>query len=598
MKSHRFFTLLLCGNLLLITTILGAGAWWTFREMDRQTNENSRRYQGRLLSMVRDGLEEAWPNADPIIGHYCRSYSRRPELRLTVVDREGRVLGDSEYPHERMGDHNNDNHPEFARALLGNTSESIRQSRTKKIRYRYAATPIRYEDRIVGAVRVAVPDSDLKEDRRRLFLGITACFTLMLSIAAVFSLFLSWLCSKPIKTISRSARQIADGNLGPIPQVSGSSEMLDLHEALDTMRRTVSRQLDTITWQRERLQLMLRYLPDAVFALDSQDRIVYYNESAERLFHLEPFAVSHSIQHVLRFPDLLDFYFRKRENTTRHEDRPANLEITLDDRRRTLEVKLIEVLDTREDEDITMLLVVNDLTDTLRTERMKADFVANTSHELRTPLTAIRMTLENALDGLYPVTSHPEVFEMLDRGVRRLEALTDDLLDLHGVEDASTPARTETTTLERQKREIEDSFRQNALEKNIDFSVELPEPETGTFRVDTKRLGLVLQNLVDNALKFTDSGGHVRLRFSFLEKDLLEIRCEDDGCGISVEEQDRVFERFYRVKRKDGNRLRGTGLGLSIVRHSVERLGASLALSGRPGGGSVFTVRVPVFPET
>ncbi|HBT75905.1 MAG TPA: hypothetical protein DEB39_03050 [Planctomycetaceae bacterium] len=595
MRSRSFFFSLFLGNLLLVAAVLGIGAWWTFYEMDRQSNRNSRRFQGQLLALARDGLEDTWPESEKSIGQYCRSYSNHPEFRLTVVDHDGRVLGDSEYPAGQMKPHNNEDHPEFLEALAGNASESIRQSQTKKIRYRYVAAPILHKNQVVAAVRVAVPVSDLKEDRRHLLSGIATCFVLMLLAVVVFFAFLSWFWSKPLKIISQTARQIAEGNLGPIPEVSGSSEMIELHDAIDQMRQTVSIQLNTIIWQRERLQSVLHHLPDAVFALDSQDRVVYYNESAENLFRLEPFTVTTSIQFLLRFPSLLDFYFMHRDtNSGNGEPRHTMLEIRQDGVRNVFEAELVDTSNHHDDEDIACLLIVNDLTDAIRTERMKTDFVANTSHELRTPLTSIRMTLDNALDGVYTPDAHREVFEMLDRSVHRLESLTDDLLALHSVEETTTANCRDNTTLREQKHWLEELFASKAGERNVAFTVELPENADRHFLVDNKRLGLVVQNLVDNALKFTPSCGKVGLRFSFEGENVLAIRCEDTGCGISPEDQNRVFERFYCVKRDKSDRQRGTGLGLAIVKHAVERLDGSLILNSQPGVGSVFLVRIPI----
>jgi two-component system phosphate regulon sensor histidine kinase PhoR len=602
LRPHSFFFSLLLGNLLLIAAILGFGAWWTFCEMDRQANQNSRRFQGQLLDLAKDGIESAWPDATSDIEQYCRSFANHPEFRLTVIDATGKVLGESEHPVAEMDAHNNDNHPELLEALAGKNSESMRLSLTKRIRYRYVASPLQYESKVVGAVRIAFPVTDLKENQRRLWSGIAACFTLMLLAAAVFSALLSWLWSKPLKTICQAARQISEGNLGPIPDAFGVTEMRDLHAAVDRMRRTVSAQLNTITWQRERLHSVLQYLPDAVFALDSQDRIVYYNESAEKLFQLPPYSVPSSIQYLLRHPEILDLYFSRHENGPDSTARKQTmLEIRQDGAKLIFELEFVDIADQR-DEGLACLLIVQDLTNAVQTERMKADFVANTSHELRTPLTSIRMTLDNALDGIYPQNANQEVFEMLDRSVCRLEALTDDLLTLHDAEERTETTLRDKTTFLEQKEWVEEIFGRKADGKNIELQICLAEDSNTKaaleFLVDTKRLSLVLQNLLDNALKFTPSGGKIALQFLFADDNMLSIQCEDNGCGISPEEQSRVFERFYRVKRDKSDIQPGTGLGLSIVKHAVERLGGSLTLSSQLGVGSIFTVRIPIDQKT
>jgi two-component system phosphate regulon sensor histidine kinase PhoR len=209
-------------------------------------------------------------------------------------------------------------------------------------------------------------------------------------------------------------------------------------------------------------------------------------------------------------------------------------------------------------------------------------------------LTTIRATLDNIADG---ICDTPEmfrtVFEILDRHVSRLEALIDDLLSLHDVEQESSPTRLETTTINEQKQLLEDLFYPKAVEKGITLTVEPDIPDC-PFQTDTKRLGLVLQNLVDNAVKFTPENGNICLTFSFETERTLVVQCKDTGCGIALEEQTRIFERFYRVKSSNGTRVPGTGLGLAIVKHAVERLGGTLTLVSQPGQGSTFTVQIPV----
>ncbi len=605
-RPRSFFSSLLIGNLLLIAGILAAGAWWTFREMDRQASWHSRRFQDQLLILAKEGLEENWHNAAKVIEQYCRSYANQSMFRLTVINADGQVLGDSEVKAATMDLHNTESHPEFRNALSGQVSESLRLSHTNKIRYRYAAAPILYEKSVVGAVRIAIPVSDLAEDRRRLLSGIATCFALMLLAACLFATFFSWLWSKPLKTISQAARQIAEGDLHPIPDISGPMEMIELHNAVERMRRAAETQLNSMTWQWERLRSVLEHLPDAVFALDSQDKVVYYNKAALLLFQLESFSVPLSVQHVLRVPALLDYYFDRRETLLKKEPRNAlqtdntnseTLEIMVDRKKRVLEVELIDAFDHQND-DVAALLVIRDWTDAVRTEQMKTDFVANTSHELRTPLTAIRMTLDNALDGLYPDHLPKNAFEMLNRSVHRLEALTEDLLALHSAEEISDTRISEHTSLETQKSWIEEMFQSLAREKGITLLLDLPDNASTLFSVDTKRFTLVLQNLIDNALKFTKSGGEVKLELSFLDENTLCFQCRDSGVGISPEDQGRVFERFYRVKRNKSEQQPGTGLGLSIVKHAVERLGGSLSLSSQLGVGSTFTVRIPITTAT
>jgi two-component system phosphate regulon sensor histidine kinase PhoR len=602
MKFPNFFTTLLWGNLLLIGLILGFGFWHITHEVNRHTEKFSKQFQQQLLLMVRNELEESWADAGKIIEQYCRSYSKIPEFRLTIVDAEGNVLGDSEYPAEKMERHHTEQHPEIRNALTGQQSESVRFSQTKRIHYRYIAAPVQFEGNIVAIVRVAFPVADLVRDQRNVFYTVSTGFVLMLFATVVLSVFLSWIWYKPLRLISSSAQKIAEGNFEPITELPVSRELVQLVDAINRMRNTVASQLETISRQQERLQTILCYLPDAVFALNSSDQVIYYNESAKAMFELPPPTNPVPIQHLLRYTPILDFYFQEQKKETEIVT-PERINLKFRDKKRSLELEKINISDENDRNEIAILLIINDLTAIIETNRMKTDFVANTSHELRTPLTTIRAALDNIADG---ICDAPEmfkaVFEILDRHVLRLEALTDDLLSLHNAEQESSPVRLETTTINEQKKWIEDLFHPKTVEKGIELMIEpIIKPNapeyymlTRPFLIDTKRLCLVLQNLVDNAVKFTPENGKVHLIFSFENERTLVVQCQDTGCGIASEEQSRIFERFYRIKPRNGIRVSGTGLGLAIVKHAVERLGGIITLVSQPGQGSTFTVQIPI----
>ena len=246
-------------------------------------------------------------------------------------------------------------------------------------------------------------------------------------------------------------------------------------------------------------------------------------------------------------------------------------------------------------EDAACLLIFSDVSESMRASKMKTDFVANASHELRTPLAAIHAALDNVSDDVFGDKETLEkIIQIVHRHVSRLDALIKDLLALNEAEDETFPARQETTSVAEQQLWIEELFQKRINEKKIIFSVESGSDD-GQFRVDNKRLGLILQNLVDNAVKFTPPGGQITLNFK-RDETFLVIECRDNGSGIAIGEQHRVFERFYQgdSSRTGDGRLRGTGLGLAIVKHAVERLQGSISLESRIAQGSIFTVRVPV----
>ena len=597
MKHRSFFTTLLIGNLLLLGAVLSLGFIGTLWEVNRETTRISEKFQSDLLAMVRYDLEKSWPDSQVFIDQYCDSYSQRPEFRLTIINQTGTILGDSEYPMERMKSHNTEDRPEVIEALAGRSGRSVRASETKNMEYRYFAEPILHQGETVAVVRVAFPVSDILENRRYIFRGVLYGFTAMLFAAVTLSVLLSWIWYRPLKQTNQMAQSIAAGNLDTMPVISGPLEMEELASSIDRMRRTVAAQLKIITQQREQFQIILQHLPDAVFALNGDNDVLYFNESAKKLFHLTPLEKPCHLQQILRHAGILDFYFRQLDQTqsTPREESLCRLDMEIQGKPYILELELLHISAEKNGNDLATLFVISDMTSMFQASQMKADFVANASHELRTPLATIRAALDNIHDGVYDDTESLQmIFQVLNRHVSRLEALIEDLLSLHSVEERSRLSHCESTSVEEQRLWLKELFREIVAEKNISLTIE-SEENFPAFSIDNKRLSLILQNLVDNAIKFTSADGKVMLRFS-RDNNRLVIACIDTGCGIAPQETQRVFERFYQsnTSKTGDSRSRGTGLGLAIVKHAVERLHGTISLESTIGRGSIFTVCIPV----
>jgi signal transduction histidine kinase len=327
--------------------------------------------------------------------------------------------------------------------------------------------------------------------------------------------------------------------------------------------------------------------------MNQSAEVVYCNEAAKRLFHIERVPERSLLQGLVRNAAIVDWYLPYLAGTSL----PSAIErkeVNLFGRKHFLELEFVATSNTSSD-DAACLLIISDLSESVRASKMKTDFVANASHELRTPLAAIHAALDNVSDDVFGDKETLEkIIQIVTRHVSRLDALIEDLLALHGAEDETIPPRLETTNVAEQQLWIEELFRKRIDEKNHVFLVESGFGNQ-SFRVDNKRFGLILQNLIDNALKFTPPDGQITLNFK-RDETFLVVECRDGGSGIALEEQHRVFERFYQgdSSRTGDGRLRGTGLGLAIVKHAIERLQGSISLESRLAQGSVFTVRIPV----
>jgi len=602
--QRSFFLSLLLGNLLLIVAVLGVGFLVALHEANRQSSGLIGRFQERLLMLVLNDLQESWPNVDERIRQYCDSYAKEPNFRLTVLDAQGRVLGDSGGQPEKMEAHLTADRPEILAALEGKRGESVRKSKTNHIDYRYLAKPVLVDGQPVAVVRVAFPAAGFMEIKRLFVRGTLLGFLMLLLVAVALTLLLGWLWYKPLRFLNDEARRIAEGDLAPSPPIEGPREITQLFHSLETMRQTVSRQLNTITRQREGLQTILRNLPDSIFAMNPAAQVIYFNDAARKLFRIDSTTERPFLQELIRNAAIVEWYLACRRHLagtpaqTEYRPNIERKEVDLFGRRHFLELEFVETENTAPN-DAACILIVSDLSESVRANKMKTDFVANASHELRTPLAAIRAALDNIAEDVYNDRETLEkIIRIVDRHVSRLNALIEDLLDLQGTEDETVSPSLEETCVAEQQLWIEELFQKRVAEKKLAFSV-VSDFGDATFRVDGKKLGLILQNLIDNAVKFTPANGTISLTFG-REEGSLVLRCRDTGCGIAVEEQQRIFERFYQgdSSRTGDSRVRGTGLGLAIVKHAVERLKGSISLESQMRQGSVFTVRIPIDPTS
>lgn len=226
--------------------------------------------------------------------------------------------------------------------------------------------------------------------------------------------------------------------------------------------------------------------------------------------------------------------------------------------------------------------------------QVKADFVANASHELRTPVSTILASVETlrSLDLTRESDAARRFIDIIERHARRLGELAGDMLELHRLESSGFAVQPREIQIGPLTDELRQRFEPLARDKGVTCERRVEPPDL-TLRSDERLLRLILSNLLDNAIKFTDAGGQVRIEVQRRAGGGAEFVVSDTGCGIPLEDQPRVFERFYQVRSDRSGPKRGTGLGLAIVRHAARALGADVTLTSTPGRGTTVRVCVP-----
>lgn len=333
--------------------------------------------------------------------------------------------------------------------------------------------------------------------------------------------------------------------------------------------------------ERDRLTAALNSSVDAILALDAEGQIAFTNVAAERLFERprdelagRPFAW------LMPNEEVRDALRASAEDGERHTaliDRPG---------RAYLRVFTTPISGG----EWSALVVINDLTDLKRTEQVRRDFVANVSHELRTPLASLKSVVETLESGaLEDEAATREFLSRADGEIDRMVQIMEELLELSRIESGEVPMAKEPLdmhdVLSRAVERLEPQARRQGVRLSLDTGVALPAVVG-----DAERLERVAINLIHNALKFTPSGGSVRVEAAG-EDGAVVVRVRDTGVGIAPADLPRVFERFYKVDRARSSG--GTGLGLAIVKHTVEAHGGSVAVESQQGGGSVFSFSLP-----
>jgi two-component system phosphate regulon sensor histidine kinase PhoR len=238
------------------------------------------------------------------------------------------------------------------------------------------------------------------------------------------------------------------------------------------------------------------------------------------------------------------------------------------------------------------VLVLHDISELRRLERVRRDFVANVSHEFKTPLTAIQGFAETLLGGALDDTANRKRFvEIIRDHSARLARLTDDLLKLSLIEAGKLELEFRPVKVAGLLDSCLETTRLKAAQKQLTLSVECPA-SLPAVRGDARRLAEVLQNILDNAVQYTAEGGTISIR-ARAEDHLVRIAVSDTGIGIPRDEQQRIFERFYRVDAARSREAGGTGLGLSIAKHLVEAHGGRIEVESEVGQGSTFSVLLP-----
>ncbi len=566
----------------LVTVLLLVGP-----DLRRRSVEHTRDTllaEARLMArVVERPLAEGMSSPD--LDDLVDAAAREVRARVTIIAPDGRVLADSSLSGPELAAvENHAQRPEVIAALRGETGSSVRHSATVDVDLLYVAVPIRHEGRLMGISRVAFPLYGIEEQAQEVARSVGLALAVAFAVAVVLAVTLSTPLAGPLREMMESAHRFAAGDLSARTRISRRDEIGELARILDRSADQLQSRLNELAGERARTETILSAIDGGLLAVDHRGTVILANHSLRRSLDLPEPLGRHYVE-VIRHPEV----GRALEGVLR-TGRSHALEVRIHHLRRIYALNA-GPFPGQEGMPHGAVLTFQDVTERRRVDEVRRDFVANASHELRTPLTSIRGFVEALEDGgLEDGATARRFLEKIRVHADRMAALVSDLLELSRLESGERAPSWERVAPEEVVEDVVGALATLASAKQIEVATDVQAPP---FETDRDRLRGVLENLLENALKYTGAGGHVRVS-ARAEDGAAVFDVADDGPGISAEHLPRIFERFYRVDKARSREMGGTGLGLSIVKHLAESLGGGVSVRSAPGQGSRFTVRLPL----
>ena len=465
--------------------------------------------------------------------------------------------------------------------------------------------PLVYEGKYLGVLAIGTNPNPTVAASSNLTRDVTvAVFVSIWVMVILGAVFNALQITKPIKELVVGVKNIAKGNFQQrvdLP-VGGGVELSELiasfNEMAEKLERYEEQNIEELTAEKAKLETLVATIADGAVLLDTDLQVVLVNPTARRIFGWEGKPVE-GTNALYCFPvpvqvELTRPLYQVARGELREE---VEFRITLTEPvNRTLRILLNTVLDASKENVKGVAMTVQDVTREAELNEAKSQFISNVSHELRTPLFNIKSfieTLHEYGDDLTEV-ERQEFLETANRETDRLTRLVNDVLDLSRLESCKV-YHLEAVDLAQPIEQILRTYRLNARDKGIELLQEV-EADLPAVMGHYDLLLQVFANLVGNALKFTEAGGKVMIRASLHAPETVRVEIADTGIGIDQEDQNAIFERFFRVENRV-HTLEGTGLGLSIVRNIVQRHRSRVCLVSEVGVGTTFWLDLAVYQD-
>ena len=537
-------------------------------------------------SLAAETLSHRAVGTQPELQTEAHTLGRLLSARVTFIAADGRVLGDSELDEAGvLALENHGTRPEVVQSRAEGYGASRRYSTTLKTNMMYIAVPVHDSAGPIATIRVSLPLTDVDRQLARVWRFALVGFGSAMLVALAMTWALSVVLGRRLRTIADVARRYSAGDLTVRSVDRSSDEIGTVARAMDTAAQQLESRMSELASDRARMAAILAGMIEGVLVVDSAGRVQLANAAVRDMLRLDDDPIGRHYVEVIRNPAI-----KQQISAALRNDSTAGIELA---GREADSVLVARTASVHGPAATGAVVVLHNITDLRRADRVRRDFVANVSHELRTPLTAIRGYLE-ALADATPDESR-QFLEIITRHTGRMERLVHDLLRLARLESGQERIETAACSIEDLFKRVEADLSPLLASKDVHVERRIAS-DAGQVRADPQKLQDAFRNLLENAANYSPQQGTISVQ-SIRREGRLRISVSDEGPGIPEEDLGRVFERFYRVEKsrtREGKDPGGTGLGLSIVKHIVDVHGGSVRAANRLPRGAVFTIELPV----
>jgi two-component system phosphate regulon sensor histidine kinase PhoR len=576
--------------LVLAFIVLAAGDLYSWRAVRNQAQKAGFDELAALARVARSHMPDV---NDPSAVHHWIAEIAASGAQIALIRSDGQILAASD-PDSKLGLTD----AEVQQAISAGEGRSMRHSNplTRDVLYYAVSLPAASpaaststpETPATYVLQLALPLPDVDQQFSAMRRPVWTAFLVLFASAIAVALLDLRGTSRRIRTLKEFAVRMAAGDFRPVNAAPGGDALEELAAAFNQSAASLNAGISVLTDERNRSAAILSSMIEGVAVISGDERIIFSNGPFSRILGLD---------------DVREIEGRPLLEVARQSDLLAAIKMALSGQQQVTSEIVVGTVRPRSfavtaapvqaSSHKGAVLVLHEITDLRRLERVRQDFVANVSHEFRTPLTAIQGFAETLLSGALEDPANRRRFvEIIREHATRLARLTEDLLKLSRIEAGQLKLEFRPVSVTRLIESCVETAHLKAVPRQLALNVRLPEG-LPPVRGDSNSLQEVLQNLLDNALQYTLAGGKIDVSAS-CSNGRVVVTVADTGIGIPQVEQERIFERFYRVDAARSREAGGTGLGLSIARHIMEAHGGHLWVESAVGEGSRFHFSIPV----